>query len=335
MPVRSYSNSNIDVLVHSTASEALATLEPYVLPKREREANIWLPFARKLRKREMSVSSTESINPEPCLTGTFWLSVWSTSAAKERRTLDMVVACTSHHLGNYPIFLYSHHPASRLTPTFLNQRIPILVNRLKELVSCSRVFSVFGPTSLTSAFVCEWTERTGVMPERDPFYAAKFTTCTLKTLTPPRTAMPEGDVMRLAEVADVEAAAVLCKEFADDSEYFPLELPDALKEAEELVRNRQLWVYYMTMSDGTQELASIVACTRTSENVAAITKVYTNLRWLKEAGRQYVVLFVAHDNEPAEKVYNHVGFEGLRGRTAEGVEDWLEIGFSGTERGHW
>lgn len=190
------------------------------------------------------------------------------------------------------------------------------------------------------------------MPERDPFYAAKFTTCTLKTLTPPRTAMPEGDVMRLAEVADVEAAAVLCKEFADDSEYFPLELPDALKEAEELVRNRQLWVYYMTMSDGTQELASIVACTRTSENVAAITKVYTNLRcrsngcaerlvrrvcefWLKEAGRQYVVLFVAHDNEPAEKVYNHVGFEGLRGRTAEGVEDWLEIGFSGTERGHW
>lgn len=29
--------------------------------------------------------------------------------------------------------------------------------------------------------------------------------------------MPEGDVMRLAEEADVEAAAVLCKEFADDS----------------------------------------------------------------------------------------------------------------------
>lgn len=48
-----------------------------------------------------------------------------------------------------------------------------------------------------------------------------------------------------------------------------------------------------------------------------------------------MVLFVAHENEPAEKVYNHVGFEGLRGRTAEGVEDWLEIGFSGTVRGHW
>lgn len=164
--------------------------------------------------------------------------------------------------------------------------------------------------------------------------------------------MPEGDVMRQAEVTDVEAAAVLCKEFADDSVYFPLELPDALKEARELVRNRQLWVYYMTMPDGRQELASIVACTRTSENVAAVTKVYTNplcrsrgcaerlVRrvcefWLKEAGRQFVVLFVAHENEPAEKVYNHVGFEGLRGRTAEGVEDWLEIGFSGTVRGHW
>lgn len=105
--------------------------------------------------------------------------------------------------------------------------------------------------------------------------------------------------MRQAEVADVEAAAVLCKEFADDSVspflprpfhankwgliwrfdsqiYFPLELPGALKEARELIRNRQLWVYYMAMPDGRQELASIVACTRTSENVAAITKVYTN-----------------------------------------------------------
>ncbi|KAG9014093.1 hypothetical protein FRB90_005576 [Tulasnella sp. 427] len=352
MPVRSYSNSSIEVLVHSTASEVLAVVEPYVLPKREREANIWHPFARKLKKRETSGSSTESITSDPRLTGIFWLSLWSTSATKERRTLDMVVACTSHHLGDYPIFLYSHHPASHLTPTFLHRRIPLLVDRVKELVSCARVFSVFGPTSLTSAFVCEWTKRTGVIPEPDPFYAAKFTTCTLRTLTPPRKPLPAGDVMRQADITDVEAAAALCKEFADDSFYFPLELSEALKEARELIRNRQLWVYYMTMPDGNQELASIVACTRTSDNVAAITKVYTATRcrsrgcaerlvrkvcefWLREAGRQSVVLFVAHENKPAEKVYDHVGFEGLRGRTAEGVEDWLEIGFVGTVRGHW
>lgn len=48
-----------------------------------------------------------------------------------------------------------------------------------------------------------------------------------------------------------------------------------------------------------------------------------------------MVLFVAHSNAAAEKVYDRVGFEGLRGKMADGVEDWLEIGFVGTVRGHW
>lgn len=48
-----------------------------------------------------------------------------------------------------------------------------------------------------------------------------------------------------------------------------------------------------------------------------------------------MVLFVAHDNGAAEKVYHRVGFQGLMGRTAQDVEDWIEIGFVNTERGHW
>lgn len=39
-----------------------------------------------------------------------------------------------------------------------------------------------------------------------------------------------------------------------------------------MIRNRQLWVYYTATGD----LASIVATTRVTEDVAAITKVYTN-----------------------------------------------------------
>lgn len=74
-----------------------------------------------------------------------------------------------------------------------------------------------GPSPLTKSFVSAWSNRTGSIAELDPFYEAKFTTCTSSTLTPPRTSTPAGDVMRQAEIEDAEAAGVLCKEFADDS----------------------------------------------------------------------------------------------------------------------
>jgi hypothetical protein len=48
---------------------------------------------------------------------------------------------------------------------------------------------------------------------------------------------------------------------------------------------------------------------------------------------------VAHDNIAAAKVYHRVGFVGLdeNDYTAEGVEDWLEIGFDRkyVQLGHW
>jgi predicted GNAT family acetyltransferase len=117
--------------------------------------------------------------------------------------------------------------------------------------------------------------RTGAILEPDPFYAAKFTSCNRGTLTPPRNPLPFGDHMRLATTSDAARAAVLCKEFADDSVIFPLSLADAQREADEMIRNQQLWVYYTVFPDGIERMASIVACTRTTNGVAAINKVYT------------------------------------------------------------
>ena len=57
--------------------------------------------------------------------------------------------------------------------------------------------------------------------------------------------------------------------------------------------------------------------------------------WLLEEGKDSVVLYVAHDNAAAETVYHRVGFRGLMSCPAEDVEDWLELGFVGTDRGHW
>ena len=49
------------------------------------------------------------------------------------------------------------------------------------------------------------------------------------------------------------------------------------------------------------------------------------------------MLYVAHSNLAAAKVYHRVGFQGLAPMEPRlfGVEDWLELGFQGTDVGHW
>ncbi|KAG8881142.1 hypothetical protein FRB97_009838 [Tulasnella sp. 331] len=349
------SSSDIRIVLHTTATDLLVSVEPFILPNREREANIWLPHARKTARREQrSPQQAESSNMASTVgvanqqkkasqLDQFWLSCWSPRRGTSNAySLDFILACTSSLLGPYPIFLYANLLSRLLTFSFLSERIPRLVDRLAGLVKTSRVFSVFGPTPVTQAFVTSWSRQTCSDPFEDAFYAAKFSTCTRDSLAPVGSPLPFGHTLQLAGPQDEEAAAVLCKEFADDSVFFPLEYSDALKEAKEMIRNQQLWTYYIQTPNGGQVLACIVACTRTTENVVAVNKVYTNLTcrsqgWLFGQRKDSVVLYVAHDNEPAERAYHRVGFGGLCGTpTAEfEVEDWLEIGFKNTERGHW
>jgi hypothetical protein len=55
--------------------------------------------------------------------------------------------------------------------------------------------------------------------------------------------------------------------------------------------------------------------------------------------KESVILYVAHDNHGAAKVYHRVGFQGLSADAApvEGVDPWLEIGFDRNQvkLGHW
>jgi ribosomal protein S18 acetylase RimI-like enzyme len=67
-----------------------------------------------------------------------------------------------------------------------------------------------------------------------------------------------------------------------------------------------------------------------------LTQTLPLLSLLKE--HESVVLYVAHDNPAAAKVYHKVGFRGLLSDHAkDGVEDWLELGFDRkvVELGHW
>ena len=59
-------------------------------------------------------------------------------------------------------------------------------------------------------------------------------------------------------------------------------------------------------------------------------------RLLLQERKQAVVLYVAHNNPGATKVYNRVGFQGLYTENRPlNVEDWLELGFQGADLGHW
>ncbi len=53
----------------------------------------------------------------------------------------------------------------------------------------------------------------------------------------------------------------------------------AVQEATIMIQNNQLWVHEVRASGGRAEIASIVATTRTTDTVAAITKVFTNPKW--------------------------------------------------------
>jgi len=91
-------------------------------------------------------------------------------------------------------------------------------------------------------------------------------------------------------------------------------------------------------------IASIVAVTRVSEEVAAITKVYADdacrrggcassvIRVVAQHYRDQkkrVVLYVAREKETAKGAYERCGFKEL--------SDWIEIGFARdeVELGYW
>ncbi|KAG9094618.1 hypothetical protein FS749_012114 [Ceratobasidium sp. UAMH 11750] len=338
---------NISLTVHTTASDFLsATFE--ILMQKEEQSNIILSFALNQRRREQAARG-------PSTTHNLWACVWTTRMASRsstpKATLDFVFAIDENSFGGYPLFIWSNHPASELMPSFLDRRVQLAAMQLYKLVPAERIFSVFGLAPVVSSFRSLWSHISGKRAALVPFYAAKFTFCTKFTLQP-SIGIPAGDVIRPATAQDADQVARLCYEFAEDSVFFPLNAKESIVQAQQLIRDKQLWVYETRDAYNRPCIASMVASSRSSANVAAITKVYTPpafrgrkyaprlVQWVTQHllyrdGKESVVLFVSHEN-PAEKVYHRVGFAGLCGTPRPGpVEDWLEIGFEDTIRGHW
>ncbi|KAI0673663.1 hypothetical protein C8Q78DRAFT_968553 [Trametes maxima] len=358
----SSSSPNVFVLQHNSAACFLSYTAPF-LRDNEASSNIVLAHALKSVDAQTALSEflftseTEIyqrlsvIDPDAhCPQQTknaFWLTVWSSSSPSRPPTLDLVLSCVNWTLGDYPIFLWTPNRANAASSAWLRPRVDELAEHLNLCVPPERVFSVFGLTSLVKSFARTWTRLTGFVVEPEPFYAALFSQCDETTFRDSDAPLPEGHVLRKAGLADVEPVAQLCKEFADDSIFFPLSIERARIEARELIAHGLVWVY-----DAAGDITTICAVTRNSHHVSAITKVYTTPRWRRRGCAEYlvrevtsqllftvhkerVVLYVGHENS-AQRVYDRVGFVGLCGKDKpESVEDSLELGFVGADRGHW
>ncbi|GLB37824.1 putative FR47-like protein [Lyophyllum shimeji] len=312
-----------------------------------RNANVILPQTIKAQAEERSPANKSR-----------HLSVWITCSSAFG--IEFVLAVTEGYMGSYPVFIFTTLPFRALTDDYIRPCIYKLVRALDKAVPHRRVYSVFAPEPITRLFAEEWTRLTGIANyANQPFYAAKITYCTAKNLDKRNATIDVtlGYNLRPAVPDDIPAIGELCFLFAVDSFPFCLTRARADEEAALLVEKKQVWVHEAQNPGQPKEIASIVAFTRNSENVAAITKVYTNPKWRRRGcaerlvrrvckhfltgpGRkESVVLYVAHDNRAATNVYHRVGFAGLAKDSppVEGVDRWLEIGFdfAKVDLGQW
>ncbi|KAG6849398.1 hypothetical protein H0H93_008755 [Arthromyces matolae] len=275
--------------------------------------------------------------------------------------IEFILSATDGPMGTYPIFIFTPLPYAQLMDDeHIRPCIRSLITALGATVPWSRVYSVFSVEPVALVFADEWTRYTGIRLASDPiYYAAKLSHCTSKSLDrcDSATDLSRGFVLRPAKQEDIDGIGELCYLFARDSEPFTLTRDRAQLEAAILVAKEQIWVHEARRPGGKKEIASIVAFTRNSNSVAAITKVCTNERWQRQGcaerlvrkvcehfltgpkPKESVVLYVAHDNIAANIVYNRVGFIGLapNASKAEVVDRWLEIGFDREKivLGHW
>ncbi|KAG6830433.1 hypothetical protein H0H92_000736 [Tricholoma furcatifolium] len=348
--------SDITTEVFSSAKQLPAAVWK-VLGAHPRTANVTLPYALRAKEESHGHRNGTSAN--------LWI-VCSTGS-----TIEFILSVTDGSLGANPVFIFTSLPFDRLSNDYIRPCMQSLAIALDANSPRSRIFSVFSFTPVTLVFAEEWTRHTGIQLAKNPvYYAAKLSYCTIQSLNRPGSATEvlHERCLRPGEVEDIEGIGELNYFFANDAVRFSLfeehwrransnaQPPFTLTKAQAqleaaiLVQKNQVWVHEALNSAGEKEIASIVAFTRNSDQVAAITKVVTNKRWqrrgcaerlVRRVCEQYhslltgpdrkesVVLYVAHDNKAANVVYDRVGFRGLSPNEpkVEGVDSWLELGF--------
>lgn len=197
--------------------------------------------------------------------------------------VTFVLSCTRGVLGDYPVFIFTTKPPTERKD--ITQPLGQLAQALRASVAPERVFAVFSCEAVTCEFARIWTELTGTDVERE-YYRATFSYCTAATFTPSSQLRPLPENRDLAiwlgpaNESHTAKVAELCHKFAATSEPYLLTPERALLEAKAMISRKEVWVHVIQEGvHGEREIASIVAATRQSGRVSAITKVFTNPRW--------------------------------------------------------
>ncbi|KAJ3477147.1 hypothetical protein NLI96_g10664 [Meripilus lineatus] len=289
-------------------------------------------------------------------TNQLWMVCETRGLGEPSSRIEFVLGCFDGSMKAYPIVIFAnidHVPTSE----YVRCRLEDMAKKLMSHVPPSRVFSIFAPDRVAECFAMEWTKCSGIPREPDsPYYHANLKYCDKRSFNDQGPHTLEGYTCnaRRATPVDEEKVGMLCHRFAELSFPFVLTSEEARNEAAMLIKKGQVWVYEVVPGGGfgEREIASIVAATRTSCSVTAITKVVTNDKWLKKGCaraltgavtkelleiNKSVVLYVAHDNPAASSVYRRVGFVGPDPLAPSAEESWKEIGFDRRQvtLGHW
>jgi len=268
------------------------------LLQNEAAANVILPFASKAL--HVPRGGDEQL----------WIALYG-----ETNNVEFVLSCTRGPLGNYPIFIVPSKSSVQIAQeekrgkNIADSLLPLVLCLLQE-VPPQRVFSVFSIAKVTEKFAEIFESHThqeyGIQALQDPYYDATFTFCTSETLkraSDSISSLPGSEdvaiSLRPADMSHFTGIKAMCKAFSETSvstaayvvriwivmnilwQQPPFVLDDegADLEARMLIANEQAWVHVVEKEGQEPEIASLVATTRESDNVTAVTKVFTAEHW--------------------------------------------------------
>lgn len=208
---------------HDTASAFLANAGP-TLRQHEGYSHIVLAHAEESAKQQSVEHSPYYQRPGSTVRPDLWLCSWtvvqtsSPGRVQASKRLDIVLACTSSHMGPLPLFIVFLEDSQELTLEFTRPRITAMIEQLSKKIEPTLIFSIFGPLLLVQPFVEEWHHVTGsVVTPGGPWYEARMLQCQLsdfdsKSITPLEE--PEATRFRLASLEDLRAVSNLCRQFS-------------------------------------------------------------------------------------------------------------------------
>ena len=267
-----------------------------MLSDNEAAANVILPFAKK------ALNSPRGGDNEQ-----LWIALYD-----DTNNVEFVLSCTNGPLGNYPIFIVASKSPAQIAQeeahgmNLTDSLLPLVLCLLEE-VPPQRVFSVFSIARVAEKFAeifeAHTREEYGIQALKDPYYNATFTFCNSETFDEFRAFPLRGSeniaiALCRADMSHLEGVKVLCKKFSETSVSTSLHRPihelsmfwfrqppyilgdaRAELEARTMITNQQVWVHMVQKDDQDPEVACLVATTRESDNVTAVTKVYAAEHW--------------------------------------------------------